>query len=76
MDHYLDNPDRWAYRRAYAERNYPVGTRIRLLAMPDDPNPIPAGTCGTVGGGGRRRPAAHAVGQRAQPVAGARRRQL
>ena len=48
MDHYLDNPDRWAYRRAYAERNYPVGTRIRLLAMPDDPNPIPAGTCGTV----------------------------
>ena len=48
MDHYLDNPDCWAYRRAYAERNYPVGTRIRLLAMPDDPNPIPAGTCGTV----------------------------
>ena len=48
MDHYLDNPDRWAYRRAYAERNYPAGTRIRLLTMPDDPNPIPAGTCGTV----------------------------
>lgn len=24
------------------------GTRIRLTAMPDDPHPIPVGTCGTV----------------------------
>lgn len=27
---------------------YPIGTRIRLLKMEDDPNPIPIGTCGTV----------------------------
>ena len=40
MDHYLDNPDRWSYRRAYAERNYPPGTRVRLVSMPDDPSPI------------------------------------
>lgn len=25
-----------------------AGERIELVAMPDDPNPIPAGTCGTV----------------------------
>jgi Domain of unknown function (DUF4314) len=29
----------------------PLGTRIELLSMPDDPNPIPAGTRGTVTGG-------------------------
>ena len=39
---------RWAYRREYAERNYPPGTRIRLIEMPNDPNPVPVGTCGTV----------------------------
>lgn len=44
----LNTPDRWAYRREYAERNYPPGTRIRLLEMSDDPNPVPAGSCGTV----------------------------
>ena len=44
----LNIPDRWAYRRECAERNYPPGTRIRLLEMSDDPNPVPAGTCGTV----------------------------
>ena len=43
------NPiDRWAYRREYARRHYPPGTRIRLLEMSDDPNPVPAGSCGTV----------------------------
>ena len=41
-------PDRWAYRREYAQRHYPPGTRICLLVMPDDPNPVPVGTCGTV----------------------------
>ena len=41
-------PDRWAYRREYAQRHYPPGTRICLLEMPDDPNPVPVGTCGTV----------------------------
>ena len=44
----LNNPDRWAYRREYARHNYPPGTRIRLIEMPDDPNPVQAGTCGTV----------------------------
>ena len=28
--------------------NVKVGNRIRLIAMPDDPNPIPVGTEGTV----------------------------
>lgn len=44
----LNNPDRWAYRREYARHNYPPGTRIRLIEMPDDPSPVQAGTCGTV----------------------------
>ena len=44
----LNKPDRWSYRRAYAERNYPPGTRVRLVSMPDDPNPVPEGTTGTV----------------------------
>lgn len=29
----------------------PIGTRIRLLAMPSDPCPIPEGAEGTVSGG-------------------------
>ena len=44
----MNTPSRWAYRREYARRNYPPGTRIRLLNMPNDPNPLPAGSCGTV----------------------------
>ena len=44
----MNIPDRWIYRCEYAERNYPPGTRIRLLNMPDDPNPVPEGTTGTV----------------------------
>ena len=44
----LNNPNRWSYRRAYAEHNYPPGTRVRLVSMPDDPDPVPEGTCGTV----------------------------
>ena len=44
----MNNPDRWIYRREYAERNYPPGTRIRLIEMPNDTAPVPAGSCGTV----------------------------
>ena len=44
----LNNPSRWAYRREYARRSYPPGTRIRLLEMSEDPNPVPVGSCGTV----------------------------
>ena len=44
----MNIPDRWAYRREYARRSYPPGTRIRLLEMPNDPNPVPVGTTGTV----------------------------
>ncbi len=44
----LNTPDRWAYRREYAERNYPPGTRIRLIEMTNDPSPVSVGTCGTV----------------------------
>ena len=40
--------DRSAYRRKYAQRHYPTGTRIRLIEKPNDPNPVPVGTCGTV----------------------------
>ena len=48
MKNDLNIPDRWAYRREYARRNYPPGTRIRLIEMPNDPTPVPVGTCGTV----------------------------
>ena len=40
--------NRWSYRRVYAEHNYPPGTRVRLVSMPDDPDLVPEGTCGTV----------------------------
>lgn len=30
------------------KRAYPVGVRVRLISMGDDPNPIPEGTEGTV----------------------------
>ena len=32
----------------YYKKAYPVGTRIQLDSMADDPNPIPSGTKGTV----------------------------
>ena len=32
----------------YMKKTYPPGTRIMLDRMGDDPNPIPAGTVGTV----------------------------
>ena len=48
MTYDSNQTNRWSYRRAYAERNYPPGTRVRLVRMPDDPNPVPEGTTGTV----------------------------
>lgn len=44
------NETQWKHRLQYARDHYPPGTRIRLLAMPDDPQPIPPGTTGTVMG--------------------------
>lgn len=44
------NETQWKYRLQYARDHYPPGTRVRLLAMPDDPQPIPPGTTGTVMG--------------------------
>ncbi|MGN0652156.1 MAG: DUF4314 domain-containing protein [Gemmiger sp.] len=44
----MNHPDRWAYRLEYARRNYPPGTRIRLIEMADDPNPVPENITGTV----------------------------
>ena len=35
-------------RARYAKRNYPPGTRIRLLSMSDPIAPVPDGTTGTV----------------------------
>jgi len=29
-------------------QEYPAGTKVRLIAMPDDPRPIDPGTCGVV----------------------------
>ena len=34
-----------------ATKRYPEGTRVEMVYMPDDPDPIPAGTQGTVIGG-------------------------
>jgi hypothetical protein len=35
----------------YNEPAIPVGTKIELISMPDDPDPIPSGTRGVVVGG-------------------------
>lgn len=32
------------------EQEYPVGTRVKCISMPNDPQPIPQGTEGTVRG--------------------------
>ena len=48
MTNNSNQTNRWSYRRAYAEHNYPPGTRVRLVSMPDDPDLVPEGTCGTV----------------------------
>lgn len=32
------------------KQKYPVGTRLRLISMPQEPNPVPRGTLGTVTG--------------------------
>ena len=42
------NETQWKQRLQYARDHYPPGTRVRLLNMPDDPQPIPPGTTGTV----------------------------
>jgi len=43
--------NRFTFSEEMAEiykKKYPKGTRIELIDMPDDPNPIPSGTRGTV----------------------------
>ena len=42
------NSNRDRYHAEYARRHYPVGTKIRLLAMNDPYDPVPPGTIGTV----------------------------
>lgn len=32
------NETQWKHRLQYARDHYPPGTRVRLLAMPDDPS--------------------------------------
>ncbi len=32
----------------YIKDTYPVGSRVELIEMPDDPRPVPSGTRGTV----------------------------
>ena len=44
------NANQCNYRVQYARDHYPHGTRVRLLNMPDDPQPILPGTTGTVMG--------------------------
>jgi hypothetical protein len=41
----------WFWNALRRPQPHPNGTRIRLLAMPQDPNPVPLGTLGTVTGG-------------------------
>lgn len=36
------------WRAMYAQKQYPPGTRIRLLEMKDPFAPVPPGACGTV----------------------------
>lgn len=38
----------WYEKAKRIKAQYPAGTRIELIAMGDDPNPIPSGTKGTV----------------------------
>lgn len=34
-----------------ATKTYPAGTRVEMIHMPDDPDPIPTGSLGTITGG-------------------------
>ena len=38
----------WIGESKLMKERYPAGTRIKLIAMGDDPHPIPSGTKGTV----------------------------
>lgn len=44
----METRDRWEKATQYIRDLYPVGTRILLIQMGDDPNPIPPNTRGTV----------------------------
>ena len=59
----LNNLNRWSYRRAYAEHNYPARHAGASVSIAGRSRPGAGGHLRHSPGGGRRGPTAHAVGQ-------------